>query len=857
MAGGGLFDTPGVAAALVANPSAGRFKWFLDTTLATPVPAVKDSSGTVYQFGGINAEQVMDVVGALLQDTAVIDFTYNDAGDALTATIIANAVTDAMLAQVPTASFKGRTTAGTGNVEVLTATQATALLNLATGALKGLLSAADFSKLAGIAAGATADTIATAAPPNVGSASVLGAVAKYAKEDHTHGFDDTAHGSRGGSALHAVAVNGGANGFLLGTDKTKLDLLAGPDNATLEVGGGVLREKDGGTTNAKLANMVQRTVKGRQITAGTGAPVDLTSAELTANLDPVSTSLQGAMLAADKRKLNSIWKDAVEDGGCSNTGTTDSAPLITALLATFPAGFPGTIYFPAGIYRFDSAVTIAAEGITMLGQGRRTAKLCSASATANIFTVTGDAFLAENLRFSAISGGIDADTAGAPGAPARALRTAGYAVDFGSATDSSGVRKCDILYQWSGIHSQSSLQFFDDLNIREYGANAINGACILIDGAGDRYIKRLTTDNGSNPTGFAGIRVTTCASLVISDSNIIHAGTALALEPPNAATIPSVEAVNTFFDTSVYGLRITTAGTGQVLRCKFTNCWFGTHTTAGIEMNGTQWDGITFDNCDIYGNPIGISCPTGGGTWALVGGSRVAGSSTAGISLTASAGHKPTIANSRIGPVSGFGVNGTGILIAAGVYGGIIISNNDLSGNTTNYTNNATSPTPVIFTNNLPFLPLGSLATLVANSAAITAEAVVFNIPVPANGLTVGTTLRLHLRGATAASGNPTIKVKYGTAGTTADGTVYTTGVLTSGAAQQIDFHVDFTNRAIGAATSWSGITDVVILATTTLIGAAITAGVASTAAGFITITATMSASTITFTHGTLEVLRP
>jgi hypothetical protein len=54
------------------------------------------------------------------------------------ATIGANVVTNAKLATMATASFKGRTTAGTGNVEDLTTTQATALLNTFTTTLKGL-----------------------------------------------------------------------------------------------------------------------------------------------------------------------------------------------------------------------------------------------------------------------------------------------------------------------------------------------------------------------------------------------------------------------------------------------------------------------------------------------------------------------------------------------------------------------------------------------------------------------------------------------------------------------------------------------------------------------------------------------
>jgi hypothetical protein len=61
-------------------------------------------------------------------------------------TISANAVTNSKLAQVATQTFKGRTTASTGNVEDLTTTQATAMLNVmvgdsGSGGTKGLVPA--------------------------------------------------------------------------------------------------------------------------------------------------------------------------------------------------------------------------------------------------------------------------------------------------------------------------------------------------------------------------------------------------------------------------------------------------------------------------------------------------------------------------------------------------------------------------------------------------------------------------------------------------------------------------------------------------------------------------------------------
>jgi len=57
---------------------------------------------------------------------------------AITTTIGANRVTNAMLAQIPTATFHGRVTAATGNVENITGTQATTLLDVFSATLKGL-----------------------------------------------------------------------------------------------------------------------------------------------------------------------------------------------------------------------------------------------------------------------------------------------------------------------------------------------------------------------------------------------------------------------------------------------------------------------------------------------------------------------------------------------------------------------------------------------------------------------------------------------------------------------------------------------------------------------------------------------
>lgn len=119
------------------------------------------------------------------------------------------------------------------------------------GTVDGRDIAVDGAKLDGIAAGATNTPLSAVAPVDVTkAAAAVGVAVTAARSDHKHDIttavavdvtdatnaegvattlarsDHThAHGSRGGGALHALAIASGAAGFMSGADKAKLDAL--------------------------------------------------------------------------------------------------------------------------------------------------------------------------------------------------------------------------------------------------------------------------------------------------------------------------------------------------------------------------------------------------------------------------------------------------------------------------------------------------------------------------------------------------------------------------------------------------------------------------------------------------------
>ena len=224
------------------------------------------------------------------------------------ATIANDAVTNAKLANVATATIKGRVTAATGDPEDLTGTQATTLLDTFTSSLKGLAPASGGGTTNFLRADGT-----WAAPPgggggevntasNVGTAGVgvfkqkTGVDLEFKKLNAGSSkvtiTDDTGNSEVDIDVAEANLTLGNLGGSIDLSGSKASGILAAArfpaltGDVTTTAGALATTIANDAVTNAKLANMATATFKGRT-TAGTGDPEDLTATQATALLNAV------------------------------------------------------------------------------------------------------------------------------------------------------------------------------------------------------------------------------------------------------------------------------------------------------------------------------------------------------------------------------------------------------------------------------------------------------------------------------------------------------------------------------------------------------------------------------------------
>jgi hypothetical protein len=304
------------------------------------------------------------------------------------------------------------------------------------------------------------------------------------------------------------------------------------------------------------------------------------------------------------------------------------------------------------------------------------------------------------------------------------------------------------------------------------------------------------------------VRVRQCASLVITDCNLINGTNCLDIVPNGGAgtAVASILATGTFFDSSVIGVNILPATASDTAhRLRFVNCWFGSNTTANFRMgNGTipnaNIASVDIIGCDFFGGGVsGLGLDVLGATDWSVRGSRFGGHTTRAIQVAVgvgSADHRFSITDNVIGNVLGGGTNAQGLTVGAGVYGNIQITDNrGLDQNTTPGKSmlGTVGPTGQInVANNMgclsgPLNPLSSGgAAVIAGRGAVTsgtAETFLATFRIPANSVDVGDVLHLTAILQSSGTGTCAPRIRCGAAGTIADALVNVTGTSAAGTA--------------------------------------------------------------------------
>lgn len=253
------------------------------------------------------------------------------------------------------------------------------------------------------------------------------------------------------------------------------------------------------------------------------------------------------------------------------------------------------------------------------------------------------------------------------------------------------LRDAQLFNCFTGVQQEDTATVVSIDNVDITNTVATNGIGIQVLGGGDTYIRRVEMDTtGTQP--FAGIRIRKSGGTWASDSDILHAGYGLLVDPASPNIVGESFFNNIAFDSATNDGMLFNVALGAIARrFECTGCWSATNGGNGVNIQGAGTiDGIRLVGGRYRNNSLAgilLNSTTAVNTevtGALISGnSRGSAGTNHGVNIAAGNTQFKFVGN-RIGNTAGDGnTQGFGIIVNAGASDNYVIANNDMRGNFT------------------------------------------------------------------------------------------------------------------------------------------------------------------------------
>lgn len=460
---------------------------------------------------------------------------------------------------------------------------------------------------------------------------------------------------------------------------------------------------------------------------------------------------------------------SVKDFGATGDGATDDTAAIQAAIDSLPVR-GGGVYFPSGIYVVGSAVTINKPGV-YFGDGYAT-NIRTTSATANTFTIDAEQVHVKNMRFTT-----------------SVAKTAGHFVNAIAAADRFTLSNFSMYSPFIGVRVGPNTNTIIE-NGSIFNAEASTGIAVFIEGATNATVRSIVATNTTKI--LAGVQVAEATNLVLDDIEADDCEYGLHLTAATGVTVSFVSVANSFFDDCTRGVFADAAG-GNITRVTLDTCQVSNSSDAGVRMvtsSSGAISGVRLDKCQIFSNAAnGVTLADSGVGNVRITNCNITDNTLSGVIADADV-TSFSIQNCRIGTNGAYGVR-----VLSGTGNQIIVTGNDLRGNTTANLSILATGDNIIIDNNLganeawtgytPVVTAGTgtfttLGTVVGRYQKIGKQLfITLSIPITTNGSAASNILVGLPSGMTAAS-DCVIVGKEVTAGLQLQGVIFAAGTTFS-----------------------------------------------------------------------------